>query len=100
MRALYDYRVRFQRPASQIALGRLIDRDLTHAEIISAALRWYASTSPNNHERIRALAASRDYDAAAGDETELRKAARKLRAALASRKRMVADLRTATLHEK
>ncbi len=98
MRALYDYRVRFQRPASQIALRRLIDRDLTHAETIAAALRWYAST--HNHERSRAEAAIRDYDAAAGDETELRKAARKLRAALASRKRMVADLRTTELQAK
>ena len=99
MRALYDYRVRFQRPASQIALGRLIDRDLTHAETIAAALRWYASTGTHNHKRIRTEAAIRDYDAAAGDETELRKIARKLRAALASRKRTVADLRTAELHE-
>ncbi len=91
MRALHDYRVRFQRPASQIALSRLIDFELTHVDTIVLALRWYASTGPHIHTRIRAETAIRDYEAAAGDETELRKIARKLRAALASRKRMVAD---------
>jgi hypothetical protein len=97
-RALYDYRVRLQRPASQIALSRLIDLDLTHAETIVLALRFYASTGTHNHERIRAETAIRDFEAAAGDETELRKIARKLRAALASRKRMVADPRSANPH--
>jgi len=99
MRALYDYRVRLQRPASQIALRRLIDRELTHSETIGAALRWYASTSAHNHERLRAEAAIRDIEAAAGDETELGKIARKLRAALVSRKRSVADLQVGNLNE-
>ena len=99
MRALYDYRVRFQRPASQMALRRLIDRELTHSETIVAALRWYASTSIHNQQRTRAEAAIRDIEAAAGDQNELGKIARKLRAALASRKRIVADLHTADLHD-
>ena len=99
MRALYDYRVGFQRPASQMALRRLIDRELTHAETIAAALRWYASSHAHDSERGRAEAAIRDIQAAAGDETELHKIARKLRAALTSRKRAIADLHTGDLHE-
>lgn len=93
MRGLYDYRVRFQRLVSQIALRRLVDRDLAHAETIVAALRLYASTNAHDHERLRAKIAIRAYEAAGEDETELRKIARTLRAALASRKRLAADPR-------
>ena len=87
MPSLYDYRLRLQRPAVQVALKRLIDFQLAHREVLIRALRAAATMITDHEERRRMRAALEAIEASAGDEGELRKVSIKLRAALAQRKR-------------
>jgi len=89
MPSLYDYKVSLQHPATQLALKRLIDRELAHRETIAEALRGAAIMVLNEEVRERARAALLAIEASADDEAELRKFAVKLRGALARRKRAV-----------
>jgi hypothetical protein len=87
--ALYDYKLHLQHPAMQLALQRLVDRELAHRETIATALKDAAVMVMSEETRGRFHAALRAVEASAGDEGELRKVAAKLREVVARRKRAV-----------
>jgi len=89
MHDLYNYKVNLQRPSIQLAVHRLVDRELAHRDTIVEALKGAVVMVTCEATRDRLRAALQAVEASAGDEGELRKFAAKLRDTIARRKRAV-----------